>query len=87
MHPGKRVESIKSVADRLAAKEDWGEIDLILDQFGFVTYDEWDGDMVSYVRECVQHGDPDRLVALDGYLNGLPQQPEDPGRTATSGCS
>ena len=78
MHPGERVETIKRVADRLASKEDWEEIDLILDQFGFVTSDEWDRDMVSYVRECIQHGDPERLVALDGYLSGPPRQPEGP---------
>lgn len=75
MHPGERVEAIKRIAESLAAK-DWEEIDLILDQFGFVTYERWAGDKVSYVRECVQHGGSDELAALDAYLTGVARRPE-----------
>ena len=78
MHPRKRVEIIKRVAAGLAAKEDWREIDLVLDQFGFPTIDEWDESMDAYVRECVQHGPPDMLAALDDYLNGPSRPSEEP---------
>lgn len=80
MHPGERVDVINRVAERLGAKADWRQIDLILDQFGCNTYDEWDGDEVAYVTECIQHADTDKLVGLDRYLRAGAPRAEGPWR-------
>ena len=75
MAPGERVEAIKRIAASLADKGR-GEIDLILDEFGFVAYQRWEGDEVSYVQECLRHGDSDKLAELDAYLAAGPRRPE-----------
>lgn len=48
MQPGERIEIIKRIATRLAA-DDWADIDLVLEQFGFETEWRWEGDAKSYV--------------------------------------
>ena len=41
VQPGERIEIIKRIATQLAARGDWDEIDLVLEQFGFPTM--WSG--------------------------------------------
>ena len=58
------------VAARLEATEDWGEIDLILEQFGFSTSASWDQDKKSYIICNIKNGTSDNLAAIDQYLMG-----------------
>lgn len=78
MQPGERVDLIKRVADRLAAEDEWSEIDLILEQFGFGIFEEWVGAKKSYVVECVKEGTNQQLNALDQYLMGHTGLGDDP---------
>ena len=78
MQPGQRVDVIKRVATRLAATEDWGEIDLVLEQFGFPTSDYWDRDMRSYIVKSLRDGDDDDLAVIDQYLMGHSRLGDEP---------
>ena len=78
MEPGQRVDVIKRVATRLAATEDWAEIDLVLEQFGFLTSSRWDGDMKSYVIHFLKDGEGGSLAAIDHYLMGHSQPGDEP---------
>lgn len=71
MNPGQRVDVIKRVVTHLTATDDWTEIDLVLEQFGFQTSDFWQGDMKSYIVDSLKRGDnDDGLAAIDQYLMG-----------------
>lgn len=78
MQPGHRVDAIKRIAPRLAATDDWGEIDLVLEQFGFATSDYWQGDMRPYIVKSLSDGDDDDLAALDQYLMGHSRPGDEP---------
>ncbi len=78
MQPGERVIVIKRVAEQLAATDDWGEIDLVLEQFGFPISDHWQGGMKSYIIEFIKDGSDDSLVAIDQFLMGDSQPRDEP---------
>jgi len=78
MQPGERVDIIRRVAIRLAANDDWSVLDLILEQFGFETLDQWQGDKKSYAIHCLKGGDDSILAAIDEYLMGHSRAGSDP---------
>ena len=77
MQPGERIEIIKRIATRLAA-DDWADIDLVLEQFGFETEWRWEGDAKSYVVHCIKNNSDGKLAALDHYLMGHSRPDEEP---------
>jgi len=70
MQPADRITVIDRIATRMDAYDDWAEIDLILEQFGFSTEWRWEGDAESYVVHSLQDGTAAMLGALDHYLMG-----------------
>jgi hypothetical protein len=70
MGPAERIPVINRIADRLAAEEDWSEIDFVLDQFGFETFDHWSGSYRDYVRRVLRNAPSEMLSSLDNYLSG-----------------
>lgn len=78
MQPGERVVIIKRIATRLAAEDDWAEIDLVLEQFGFRTLNRWDGDAKSYVLYLIRKEQDSKLKALDQYLMGHNRPDDEP---------
>jgi hypothetical protein len=78
MQPGERIAVIKRIARRLAAEDDWNEIDFTLDQFGFRTLDSWPGTQYEYVRYLLKNEPPDKIAALDQYLSGHASPDEEP---------
>ncbi len=78
MQPGERIAIIKRIATRLGAEDDWAEIDLVLEQFGFPTEWQWDGTAKSYVLHCIKNDDDAKLTALDQYLMGHARPDEEP---------
>lgn len=66
--PGERVETIRRIAATLEGQE-WDDIDLVLGQFKFPTYDEWRGTTSGYIVEMIKDGTDDALADLDAYLN------------------
>lgn len=78
MQPGERVAVIKRIATRLGAEDDWAEIDLVLEQFGFETEWRWEGDAKSYVLHCIKNNTDAKLAALDQYLMGHSRPDEEP---------
>lgn len=69
---------IKRVASRLAAEDDWADIDLYLELFGFETTSIWEGDQRSYVIHFLKSGNDDNLIALDQYLMGHSRPGDEP---------
>lgn len=67
MKPGDRVELIKKITSGLAQR-DWGEIDLILRQFGFPWSPGWEGTMYNYLLTHLEDGADDKLRDLFEYL-------------------
>ncbi|MDX6591758.1 MAG: hypothetical protein QOJ13_954 [Gaiellales bacterium] len=67
MPPGERVDLIQRVAQELVSRP-WTDADLILNEFGLPTTDEWDGDYRPYVVAMLQQGRDDQLVAVHDYL-------------------
>ncbi|HEV2069061.1 MAG TPA: hypothetical protein VGR26_04635 [Acidimicrobiales bacterium] len=78
MQPGERIAVIKRIATRLGAEEDWAEIDLVLEQFGFGTEWRWEGNAKSYVLHCIKNNTDAKLAALDQYLMGHARPEEEP---------
>lgn len=78
MQPGERIASIRRISARLGAEDDWSEIDLVLEQFGFTTVWRWEGDAESYVRHCIKNGTDSSLAALDQYLMGDVRPDDEP---------
>lgn len=78
MQPGERIDIITRIATQLAARDDWDEIDLILEQFGFPTMWAWEGDEKSYIIECVKGAANGDLVTLDQYLMGQSRPADEP---------
>lgn len=78
MQPGERIDIIKRVATRLAAEDNWGDIDLVLEQFGFQIEQQWRGDYKSYITHCLKNGDDSSLAAVDQYLMGHSRPGDEP---------
>jgi nucleoside 2-deoxyribosyltransferase len=78
VQPGERVEVIKRISTRLGAEDEWSEIDLVLEQFGFETEYRWEGDVKSYVIHCVKRDADEKLRALDQFLMGHSRPDEEP---------
>lgn len=78
MQPGERVEVIKRISTRLGAEDEWSEVDLVLEQFGFETEYRWEGDVKSYVIHCVKSDADAKLRALDQFLMGHSRPDEEP---------
>jgi hypothetical protein len=78
MQPGERLAVIKRIATRLGAEDDWAEIDLVLEQFGFGTEWRWEGNGNSYVLHCIKNNTDAKLAALDQYLMGHARPDEEP---------
>ena len=57
------------IASRLA-RDDWADIDLVLEQFGFETASLWEEDKRTSILHSLKRGDDDGLVELDEYLLG-----------------
>ncbi|HEY2353536.1 MAG TPA: toll/interleukin-1 receptor domain-containing protein [Gaiellaceae bacterium] len=68
MTPGERITTITQIAAGLAERT-WEEIDLVLDQFGFPTADDWPNNgRNSYVVAHIKNGKDDDLIALHDYV-------------------
>jgi hypothetical protein len=67
MRPAERVIIIREIVAALAPG-DWGDIDLVLKQFGFSWMDEWNGTQESYVRAMVEDGSDEALEELHAFL-------------------
>lgn len=78
MQPGERIDIIKRVATRLAAEDNWGDIDLVLEQFGFQIEQQWRGDYKSYITHCLKNGGDSSLAAVDQYLMGHSRPGDEP---------
>jgi len=71
MNPGQRISYIKDIS-RSLGNYSWPEIDLILEQFGLPTSDNWAGDKNSYGLEHIKRADDKVLQELNIYLtNGV----------------
>jgi hypothetical protein len=71
LDPGQRIDIKKRIAKTLG-QQDWVDVDLTLEEFGFPTSDRWDGQgaQQGYVLDMLRHGSTDEaLVQLDGYLH------------------
>ncbi|MDP9415859.1 MAG: toll/interleukin-1 receptor domain-containing protein [Pseudomonadota bacterium] len=82
MKPGERIAIIKRIATRLGAEEDWADIDLVLEQFGFATEWRWEGNAKSYVLHCIKNDTDAKLAALDQYLMGHSRPDDEPWEDA-----
>ena len=78
MQPGKRVDIIKRVTDKLEPGNDWDEIDLVLEQFGFPTTTQWGRGKRSYIIHFLKRGGDDNLDAIDQYLMGHSRPDDEP---------
>jgi hypothetical protein len=78
LEPGERIDLKRAIAHTLGQQE-WGDIDLTLEEFSCLTMDQWDGDRESYVLAMLRPCDDEVLMQLDGYLHpkaGAPAQPQ-----------
>ncbi|SDF96915.1 TIR domain-containing protein [Cellulosimicrobium cellulans] len=71
--PPQRITMIREAATLLGMQE-WGEIDLVLDQFGLPTTPMWEGTKDEYCRSFLQRASDDALDQVHAYLttNGRP---------------
>lgn len=75
MKPGERVRLIKESADSLLTRP-WPERQLILDQFGFNTWQaNEDYDAYTYLVDCIKDSADDSIETLHEYLQGEDAQP------------
>jgi len=86
MDPGERVTIIREIAASLSPAE-WGEIDLVLREFGFSTQDAWSGTEADYVREMVSRGAEDDLRRLHAFLYSAPEPGAPRRRISSSGST
>jgi hypothetical protein len=77
LSPGERIELKKSVAASLGQQE-WSDMDLILDEFGFPISDSWEGDRSSYVMSMLYRADDEALAQLHSYLRPSSLPPASP---------
>lgn len=84
MKPGERICFITESAQMLGAKS-WQDIDLVLDQFGFRTWDDatssWT--QLEYCTASIKQGSDEQIVPLHEYLKGEDAAPA--GTTAVDG--
>lgn len=66
--PGERIDLKKGIAQTLGQQE-WGNIDLTLEEFGCSTSDSWEGGRESYVLAMIRSCDDAALSELDSYLH------------------
>jgi hypothetical protein len=66
--PGARLDLKRRLAGTLGS-QDWPEIDLTLEEFGFPVRDEWQGSPESYVIDCLRQADDAALEQLSSYLH------------------
>jgi hypothetical protein len=70
MKPGERIPMIAEAAKDLLTRP-WAEAQLILDQFGFHTYEsEYNIDEHSYFIQQIKDGEDGQVAGLYGYLRG-----------------
>lgn len=69
MKKGHRVDIIKKNADKLS-ELNYGDIDLILRQFGFPWSEQWTGTKKEYCQHYVEQGSDDDLLELYEHLYG-----------------
>lgn len=62
-----RIDMIRQISTLLGMQE-WGEIDLVLEQHGFPTTEEWHDSRQDYCLQMVKNASDDSLKALHGYL-------------------
>lgn len=77
MKPGERVRLIKESAESLAAR-DFGEIQLVLGEFGFSTWDHDEATDRDYCIQAIRRGDDDSVGRLHEYLMGEDADPTAP---------
>lgn len=77
METGERITLIKKSA-RTLATQGREDLDLVLDQFGFPTSDDWRGDEYPYVVAMLKNADDDQLAKLDSFLHPGDVPPTDP---------
>lgn len=77
MKPGERVRLIKECADSLATREH-GEMQLVLQEFGFKTWDDQYLDNRDYCIASIREGTDDELLQLHAYLMGEDAGPSAP---------
>src|SRR5437588_391310 len=78
MQPAERVKTIREIAAALSPGE-WGDIDLVLKEFGFPTTESWNDTPAEYVRAMVGSGSDDNLRELHGFLYSEAPSQKQPG--------
>ncbi|PPG81738.1 hypothetical protein C5C52_07925 [Rathayibacter sp. AY1E5] len=75
LSPGERIGFIREIAT-LLDKQEWPDIDLVLDQHGLPTTDDWNGGpgKRAYVVAMIQRASDDDLRGLHGFLTGTSGQ-------------
>jgi hypothetical protein len=81
MRPAERVTTIREIAAALSPGE-WGDIDLVLKEFGFPTTESWNETSAEYVRTMVARGSDDDLRELHGFLYSQAPSQKQPGTDA-----
>jgi|ERR1700722_17518850 len=76
--PGERIELRKRIATTLGER-DWGDIDLILDEFGFQLIDPEGWSPGPYVLAVTKGEAAERLIQLDEWLHPSSVSMPDPG--------
>ncbi len=70
VEPGEKINLIQAIRSSLLLKQDnWDDLDLVLDTFGFPISDQgnW-GTMSSYITWSLQQGEDDRLKRLHDFV-------------------
>ncbi len=67
MRPAERVSTIREIVAALAPG-DWGDIDLVLKEFGFPWQDTWNDSQEAYIRAMVDEASDDALQELHAFL-------------------
>lgn len=66
---GDRVDLKKRIAKTLG-KQNASDVDLTLNEFGFNTFSDWEGDLEGYVAAVLRYADDDEAMAqVDAYLH------------------
>lgn len=70
MKPKERISIIIEIVKKLSSFE-YPQIDLILTQYGFSTFDEWHGTKEGYIQDMIQNYDDEKLLDLYSYFNDI----------------
>lgn len=68
MNSKERIKLILDLVNKLSALE-YPQIDLILSQYGFRTYEVWTGSMESYIQEVIKSEEDAKLIELYSYFD------------------